>query len=214
MEEIAPQKYQGPNPKDPGYVDTADIKASDLKEVQQDKKTPLEENEVRRVIQPPENENSAGEPSRQPAAEKAAGQEERQTAAAEKDNVQPPPSKIQEVAPLLERKFLIYFQHNSNELPEEAFETLNQVAAFMLQSPGASISIKGYTDSTGSKSYNVSVSEFRANTIKIFLVGKGLDPSRIKTFGLGPENPIASNETEEGRRKNRRVELELNIEQQ
>jgi outer membrane protein OmpA-like peptidoglycan-associated protein len=82
----------------------------------------------------------------------------------------------------------------------------------MLSNPASTIEVKGYTDSTGSYSYNVSVSEFRANTIKIFLVGKGLDPSKIKTVGLGPENPIASNKTEEGRRKNRRVELELNVE--
>jgi general secretion pathway protein A len=210
MEEIAPQKYQGPTPKNPGPVDPIDIKASELKEVQQVKKTPLEENAVSKEIQPPENENTAGGPGRQPAAEKVPDQEERQTNVAQKNNDQQPSSKIQEVAPFPERKFLIYFQYNSNELPQEAFETLNRLAAFMLQNPGASINIKGYTDSTGSKSYNVSVSEFRANTIKIYLVGKGIDSSRIKTFGLGSENPIASNETEEGRRKNRRVEIELN----
>ena len=79
----------------------------------------------------------------------------------------------------------------------------------MLFSPDANIVIKGFTDSTGSYSYNVSVSEFRANTIKTFLVGKGVGAERIKTIGLGPENPIADNKTDEGRRKNRRVEIEL-----
>ncbi len=212
MEEIAPQEYQGPNPKNPGPVDPGDIKTGELKDAQQVIKTPLEENAVGKEIQPPENENTAAGSGRQPPAEKAAGLEERQAAAPEKDNDRPPSTQIQKVAPFPERKFLIYFQYNSNELPGEAFETLNRLAAFMQQSPGASISIKGYTDSTGSKSYNVSVSEFRANTIKIYLVGKGIDPARIKTIGLGSENPIASNETEEGRRKNRRVEIELEAE--
>jgi outer membrane protein OmpA-like peptidoglycan-associated protein len=86
---------------------------------------------------------------------------------------------------------------------------LDQIADYLLHTPGARINIKGFTDSTGSDSYNVSVSEFRANTIKTFLVGKGIDSERIKTFGLGSENPIATNTTEEGRRKNRRVEIEL-----
>jgi outer membrane protein OmpA-like peptidoglycan-associated protein len=86
---------------------------------------------------------------------------------------------------------------------------LNQIAAYMLYNSDANISIKGFTDSTGSYTYNVSVSEFRANTIKTYLAGKGIDAKRIKTFGLGPENPIATNKTENGRRKNRRVEIEL-----
>jgi general secretion pathway protein A len=112
--------------------------------------------------------------------------------------------------PFTEKKIIIYFKRNSNELPDKSFEMLNKIAKYTLQSPDAIIHISGFTDSTGSYSYNVSVSEFRANTIKTFLVGKGIDTSRIKTFGLGPENPIATNKTEEGRRKNRRVEIELN----
>jgi len=79
----------------------------------------------------------------------------------------------------------------------------------LMHSPEVSINIKGFTDSTGSYRYNISVSEFRANTIKTYLIGKGVDIASIKTFGLGPENPIASNETEAGRRKNRRVEIEF-----
>ena len=104
-------------------------------------------------------------------------------------------------------KVLIYFQHNSNELPEQSFKMLNQIADYMLYSQDTNITIKGFTDSTGSYTYNVSVSEFRANTIKTFLVGKGVDSKRIQTFGMGPENPIASNKTDAGRRKNRRVEI-------
>ena len=111
--------------------------------------------------------------------------------------------------PFDENKVLIYFKHNSNELPDQSFEMLNKIAAYMIATPGSSINIKGYTDSTGSYTYNVSVSEFRANTIKTFLVGKGVGAERIKTLGMGPENPIASNKTETGRRKNRRVEIEL-----
>jgi outer membrane protein OmpA-like peptidoglycan-associated protein len=116
---------------------------------------------------------------------------------------------VEAAAPFPGDKFLIYFDRNSNELPESAFETLDRIAAYVLQNPEARIRVKGYTDASGSRSYNISVSEFRANTIKIFLVGRGINPSKIDAFGLGPENPIASNQTAEGRSKNRRVEIEL-----
>ena len=114
-----------------------------------------------------------------------------------------------EIVPAVESHTVIYFKHNSNELPNQSYEALNKIADFMLKTPSASLDIKGYSDSTGDYSYNMHVSRFRANTIKIFMVGKGVDPAKIQTSGLGPENPIASNETVEGRRKNRRVELDL-----
>jgi general secretion pathway protein A len=120
------------------------------------------------------------------------------------------PGATPAVLPIPEHKTLVYFKHNSNDLEDQFFETLNRIAAFMLQSPTAKVSIKGYTDSTGNSSYNISVSQFRANIIKTYLVGKGVNPANIDAVGLGAENPIATNATEDGRRRNRRVEIELN----
>ena len=88
---------------------------------------------------------------------------------------------------------------------------LDRIAGFMVSNPDASINISGYTDSSGAYSYNMSVSQFRANMVKGYLVGKGVDPFKIDAIGLGPKNPIATNTTEKGRETNRRVEIELNI---
>jgi outer membrane protein OmpA-like peptidoglycan-associated protein len=60
----------------------------------------------------------------------------------------------------------------------------------------------------GAVNYNVSVSAFRANSIKSYLTGKGVNASNLTAQGLGPKNPIASNDTLEGREQNRRVEIE------
>ena len=80
----------------------------------------------------------------------------------------------------------------------------------MIHRPEAKIIVKGYTDSTGHYRYNVNVSKFRANIIKSYLVGKGVDASKIESLGLGPAQPVATNSTAEGRRENRRVEIEFN----
>jgi len=106
---------------------------------------------------------------------------------------------------------VIYFKHNSNDLPDRAYDMLDRIADFMVHNPKAKININGYTDSSGARSYNVSVSQFRANMVKGYLVGKGVHAPKIKALGLGPENPIASNKTDKGRQTNRRVEIELNI---
>jgi general secretion pathway protein A len=108
------------------------------------------------------------------------------------------------------QKIIIYFNHNSNDLPEKTYRTLDRIASALQENQGMEISVKGYTDSSGSLSYNVSISKFRANIIKTYLAGKGINPARITALGLGPENPVASNETAEGRRQNRRVEIEFN----
>lgn len=118
---------------------------------------------------------------------------------------------IPKVKPFPDRKIIIYFNHNSNDLPEQAYDMLDRIAGFMVSNPDASINISGYTDSSGAYSYNMSVSQFRANMVKGYLVGKGVDPFKIEALGLGPKNPIASNTTEKGRQTNRRVEIELNI---
>lgn len=120
-------------------------------------------------------------------------------------------SAVPKVKPFPDRKIIIYFKHNSNDLPDQAYDMLDRIAGFMVGNPDASINISGYTDSSGTYGYNVSVSQFRANMVKGYLVGKGVDPLKIEAIGLGPKNPIASNETERGRQTNRRVEIELNI---
>ena len=91
----------------------------------------------------------------------------------------------------------------------EAYELLDQFVKIIFQNPDAEIIIKGYTDSSGSDSYNISLSKFRANIVKSYFVGQGLNPPKIKTFGMGSENPIESNATIQGRRANRRIEIEL-----
>jgi general secretion pathway protein A len=190
MEEIAPQKYE------------------DLLEKQPEEEvpgTPALESEAASIAgeaQPADQPEQAAESEAPAAAEEPAP-------AAESDSSGALASA--DAASLTERKFIIYFNHNSNDLPDEAFDLLDRIAAFMQQKPEARISIRGYTDSSGSRSYNVSVSQFRANSIKSYLVGKGVDPFNIQAEGLGPENPIASNETSEGRRLNRRVEMQVNV---
>jgi outer membrane protein OmpA-like peptidoglycan-associated protein len=79
----------------------------------------------------------------------------------------------------------------------------------MIRHPEENLNVRGYTDSSGPPSYNESVSRFRANAVKSYLVGKGVNADRISTWAMGGYAPMASNETLEGRRLNRRVEIEF-----
>jgi general secretion pathway protein A len=106
-------------------------------------------------------------------------------------------------------KLVIPFDYNSNELPDNVYSDLNRAAAAALEDPDVTVVVKGYTDDKGSDSYNRQLSEFRANIVKSYLVGQGVSPKRIKAVGMGEESPLESNMTEEGRRANRRVEVEL-----
>jgi outer membrane protein OmpA-like peptidoglycan-associated protein len=105
--------------------------------------------------------------------------------------------------------FIIYFNQDSNELTQKAKEKLDRLSEIIFKNPKVEITLSGYTDSIGEPSYNKIVSENRANVVKTYLIGKGVEPSKIKAIGYGPQNFLANNKTKEGRRFNRRVEIEL-----
>jgi len=108
-------------------------------------------------------------------------------------------------------KKIIYFKYDSNTLSPESLEILDKIADFAIHNPENEFIIKGYTDSIGADSYNLTISKFRANSVKSYLIAKGVDPSKLATFGLGSQNPIFSNRTAGGRKLNRRVEIELKL---
>ena len=118
----------------------------------------------------------------------------------------------QEILPAEDSKFTVFFKHNSNQLPQQTLDTLDRIIDLAADHPIPAITITGYTDSHGDKLYNVMLSTERANRVKAYLVQRGVPASKIKVFGKGPENPIESNATLEGRKKNRRVEIELSRE--
>jgi outer membrane protein OmpA-like peptidoglycan-associated protein len=105
--------------------------------------------------------------------------------------------------------FIIFFKQNSNDLSEKATKKLDQVFEILIMNPSTEIVLNGYSDSIGYASYNEMISEIRAHAVKSFLVGKGVEPSRITAFGHGSQKFIASNKSAEGRQLNRRVEIEL-----
>jgi len=111
--------------------------------------------------------------------------------------------------PFARGRVIIFFPYNSNDLTPQALDALDQIALFLNKNREARANIRGYTDSVGSVTYNISVSQFRANSIKSYLAGKGVHPANLIAVGLGPKSPIASNETPDGRQQNRRVEIEL-----
>ncbi len=106
--------------------------------------------------------------------------------------------------------YLIFFTHNSIKLSEKAMKKLDRVVEIILENPKAEVTLKGYTDSIGEPSYNKIVSESRANVVKVYLIGSGVEPTKIKAIGYGAQNFLASNKTKEGRLFNRRVAIELN----
>ena len=117
-------------------------------------------------------------------------------------------SKHKFVAP---RKYTINFSYNSYNLSDKNLQMLKRICESLVQHSKADITIKGYTDSDGNVEYNKKLSELRAQSIKSYLEDQGIDFSKIKAVGMGPKNPIGSNKTEEGRSRNRRVEIELNF---
>ncbi len=103
----------------------------------------------------------------------------------------------------------VRFDTNKSTLTAAAKANLDKLVPVFNQYPDTNIQIYGYTDSTGTPEYNLTLSEQRAASVKAYLVGKGLASSRFVTSGLGIADPIATNDTPEGRSQNRRVEFAI-----
>lgn len=103
----------------------------------------------------------------------------------------------------------VRFDTNKATLTSVAKANLDKLVPVLNQYPDTNIQIYGYTDSTGSAEYNLNLSNQRAASVKAYLAGKGLASGRFVTTGLGIADPIATNDTPEGRSQNRRVEFAI-----
>jgi OOP family OmpA-OmpF porin len=130
----------------------------------------------------------------------------------------PPPPPAPKAAPApppppVEEKIVlrgVNFDFDKSDIRPDAAVILDEAASILNANPGSSVSVGGHTDSVGTDAYNQGLSERRANSVRDYLVGKGVDGSRLTATGYGESNPIASNDTADGRALNRRVELNVN----
>jgi outer membrane protein OmpA-like peptidoglycan-associated protein len=103
----------------------------------------------------------------------------------------------------------IFFDFNKSDLKTESFSELNRVAELLNKNTAMEIEIGGHTDNVGADDYNIKLSQSRVESVTHYLTKIGINKSRIKAVGYGKSKPVASNDTDEGRAQNRRVEFTI-----
>jgi outer membrane protein OmpA-like peptidoglycan-associated protein len=103
----------------------------------------------------------------------------------------------------------VTFDTNSTVVRPGLYSELNRVAGVLNQYPQTLVRVEGHTDSVGSEQYNQDLSNRRAMAVKTLLIQRGVADSRIEAVGYGEAMPVATNDTEAGRQKNRRVEIKI-----
>ncbi len=101
----------------------------------------------------------------------------------------------------------IFFETGKAELRPESSPELDRVVATLNENPKLTIEVDGHTDNVGSNTLNLKLSQDRADAVREYLIGKGIEPDRVGGKGFGETKPVATNDTEDGRAKNRRVEF-------
>ncbi len=101
----------------------------------------------------------------------------------------------------------IFFRLGKSRIMPVSFDILNELAGLLIQNPGITIRIEGYTDNIGRPSTNLRLSQARAESVRDYLIRKGVAQNRMTARGYGMQNPIADNRTAKGRAENRRVEF-------
>ncbi len=122
---------------------------------------------------------------------------------------QPEPAATPEVI-TLDDQGQVLFAFDSAELTQGARQRLQGLLPKLNDPSVASVKVIGFTDSVGSDSYNQRLSERRASGVAEYLISQGLAPNKVTSQGRGESEPVADNDTDEGRSRNRRVELHLN----
>ena len=107
----------------------------------------------------------------------------------------------------IELKQTVYFDFNKSTIKPVSFALLNEVAQAMADNPKIKVEIGGHTDSVGDDNFNLKLSQSRAESVRLYLVKRGIDAMRMVPKGYGENVPIADNRTAEGRAQNRRVEF-------
>ena len=103
----------------------------------------------------------------------------------------------------------VTFDTDSTVIKPAFRDTLDTVSTSLNKYPNSLIDVYGHTDSTGTDPYNQTLSENRARVVADYLTGRGVNPARIRSTGFGKTQPVASNDTPEGRAANRRVEIKI-----
>ncbi len=101
----------------------------------------------------------------------------------------------------------VQFENNRSDLKTSSFPVLDELVDHLNQNKDLRVQIQGHTDGSGTRSYNLSLSQKRADSVKAYLTGKGIAADRMDTIGYGPDRPISTNKTAKGRAENRRVEF-------
>jgi outer membrane protein OmpA-like peptidoglycan-associated protein len=125
----------------------------------------------------------------------------------------PPPAAAPPPPPPPAKKKIVlrsvHFDFNKSNLRPDAFPVLDEAVTILKEDATVPVVVEGHTDAIGSQAYNQKLSERRAASVKQYLVSHGIAASRIQTAGFGKTKPVASNDTDDGRAQNRRVELHV-----
>jgi outer membrane protein OmpA-like peptidoglycan-associated protein len=121
-----------------------------------------------------------------------------------------PPKRVQVTDKKIEITEIVQFETNKSVLLPQSEQLLDEVAAALKEHPEIEeVRVEGHTDSQGTAKLNMKLSDARAAAVRNYLIGKGIDGGRLVAKGFGQTKPVADNNTEEGRYKNRRVEFEI-----
>jgi OOP family OmpA-OmpF porin len=103
----------------------------------------------------------------------------------------------------------VNFDFDSSKIRSDSAQKLDRVILILQDNPDVRVRVEGHTDSTGPEKYNMDLSYRRAESVKNYLVGKGIDANRLSVVGYGESKPLVSNKTSAGRAVNRRVEFKV-----